>query len=479
MPLNLDFLQNAVTNNCFTVQNLTKHALEAGFPGECNETCGFTVQNLTKHVLEAGFPGQCNENYGFTLQNLIKHAFEAGFPGECNEKCASDTESVLISYASSTASTTASEDVAMRELIRNVSSDHPTIPRLITRRERSKWWSAYGYRPASSEEICKHKRISSPPMYNGPDIEASPFKGGCSVPANAPRLRIMCASANVQTLLPHQEGCSYFRNSAAMMYSKVEMMEQQFRDRGIGVVGIQEVRARRQERRDGVYYIMLISAADEFGALGVQCWIDRELNLHILQWKAVSSRLLFVVTVTPQGAVAIFLSGHSPTLHAKDDDKLNFWSSLSTVVGELMARFPNAFWSLVIDANGRVGSVPSTAIGRHEAANEDSNGAYLRQLAEDFNFAVVNTFYEAGPTWRSTRGHWHRIDCILIRASHLKWNSNTSVAQDIDLTFNSHIDHLTVGADFEVEQAGLSSGPRPRTTRKINKSMINDPVARE
>ena len=136
----------------------------------------------------------------------------------------------------------------------------------------------------------------------------------------------MVASANVQTLHPHQERRSYARTTAALMLSKVQLFEQQFRSRGISSVGIQEGRAIKSERREGVYFAMFTSAADENGALGNQQWLDRELHLHILQWRAVSPRILFVITTSPDQAVFIFLTAHAPIAAAAEDDRLAFWS---------------------------------------------------------------------------------------------------------------------------------------------------------
>ena len=48
---------------------------------------------------------------------------------------------------------------------------------------------------------------------------------------------VTMASANVRTLLPHQENTSYNRTSAALVMSKVRIIEQQLINCDLGVIG--------------------------------------------------------------------------------------------------------------------------------------------------------------------------------------------------------------------------------------------------
>ena len=81
-----------------------------------------------------------------------------------------------------------------------------------------------------------------------------------------------CATANVQTLLPHQESRSYAQVAGIPMRSKIAMLESQFISHSIDVVGIQEGRSTRTEQVEGQSYTMLAAAADSGGNLGVQLW---------------------------------------------------------------------------------------------------------------------------------------------------------------------------------------------------------------
>ena len=63
--------------------------------------------------------------------------------------------------------------------------------------------------------------------------------------------QITLASANVQTLLPHQGDRSYAKNTVNPLLSKVEALETQFVSQCFNVVGVQEGRARSSGERVG------------------------------------------------------------------------------------------------------------------------------------------------------------------------------------------------------------------------------------
>ena len=114
---------------------------------------------------------------------------------------------------------------------------------------------------------------------------------------------IRCATANVRTLLPHQESCSYAQVAGTLVLSKVRLLEMQFAEAGIDFAGIQEGRSRHTQERSGISFDMITAAASAKGAHGVQLWIRRALKCKLQQWKAISPRLLFaVVDITACGA---------------------------------------------------------------------------------------------------------------------------------------------------------------------------------
>ena len=167
------------------------------------------------------------------------------------------------------------------------------------------------------------------------------------------------ATANVRTLLPHQEGRAYARVSGAVLLSKVTLLEEQFSAAGLDIVGIQEGRARASLERRGVAYTMLTAPADEYGALGVQLWLA--VRFQVEAWLALSPRLLWAV-VRAGPLLAGFLVAHAPTETAPAEQKEEWWETLSATMHGLRQQHPLP-WTVLFDANARVGSAPSPCIG--------------------------------------------------------------------------------------------------------------------
>ncbi|CAK0907096.1 unnamed protein product [Prorocentrum cordatum] len=291
-------------------------------------------------------------------------------------------------------------------------STTPRLPRLAHCRARAKWWESVRRRRADPA----HR---APPGYAGDsrrDATAWPHHPGQAVVLpDAPNAVYKVATANIQTLKPWQETRSYACTTLALMNSKVQLLEQQFREVGFACVGLQEGRAAKSSRRDGVYYTTFAAAAEEGGSLGAQLWLDRDLGHQALQWRAVSPRLLFVITVSKHHAVHVWISAHAPTRVATKDERLAFWSELTSVGLELRGRFPQT-------------------------------GESMRGFSEQLNLVAINTFTGSSPTWHSTKGTHHRVDYLLVRQSHQNWVYDVTVHSDLDLTFNGWRDHDAVSA---------------------------------
>ena len=149
------------------------------------------------------------------------------------------------------------------------------------------------------------------------------------------------ASANVRTLLPHQEDTSYSRTSAALMMSSAQLLEQQFIESGLEVIGLQEGRSRHAVERSGFAYKMLASCADHGGQYGNQLWFSFKSRFQIVTWRTVSPRIMFAVLTRSQIAYA-FIVAHGPTEAATPDTKRKWWELLDTTVREIKKKHPDA-----------------------------------------------------------------------------------------------------------------------------------------
>ena len=142
-----------------------------------------------------------------------------------------------------------------------------------------------------------------------------------------------------------------------LLMSKVQMLERQFADRGVHIIGIQEGRAKASHERMGTEYKMLTAAADPKGDFGVQLWVLH--GITVLAWRAVSPRLLYAVT-SHKGAEQGWLVGHAPIEHAKTKDKDAWWDLLEDTYQASCTKF-KVPWSCLLDANAKVGVMSPSA----------------------------------------------------------------------------------------------------------------------
>ena len=261
----------------------------------------------------------------------------------------------------------------------------------------------------------KRMAAEAPAMNGAADSEVNAYDG-VNGARNSVSLR--CASANVLTLLPHQEERSYAKISDALMLSKVQMLEQEFHTHGLDIIGVQEGRGKRECMREGLHYRMLVAAADETGNYGVQCWLSRCAHVQVIQWRVVYTRLMYAVITTANAATVVIVVAHAPQSYSPEGKIEEFWIAFSQTVQELQCKYPSADWIGLIDANGRVGSTQAPCIGAAMPERENSNGSRLRCAMTSGLFYLVNTFdHGSGPTWCSSMHTWSRIDYVFARMS--------------------------------------------------------------
>ena len=257
---------------------------------------------------------------------------------------------------------------------------------------------------------------------------------------------LRCATASVLTLHPHTIDKSSANVSGVCLRSKITLLEQQFRDHLYDVVGVQEGRSKRTEQTEGQHYTMLAAAAEPDGSLGVQCWVRHGSSVQF--WAAVSPRILYVI-VQRAALLTGFVVAHAPHSMTQEGLRLQWWAELTAEMHRLIQRYTMP-WVLLIDANGRVGSVASTACGPSTPEPENPNGASLRLLSETFHMKIGNTWGASGPTWTSTHGTKHRIDYVVMTADVFAGMRWCRVDADIDLTLNAKEDHLVVALHARV-----------------------------
>ena len=186
-------------------------------------------------------------------------------------------------------------------------------------------------------------------------------------------------------------------------------------------------------------------------------------------------RLMFAIVHFPKDSITIgMLVGHAP--HEGDDDaaKDEWWGLLCVTFGGLRKKYPALEWSLMLDANARVGSVDGFGIGPAYATKENNNGFRFRCFLKTHTLYAINTFHETcGHTWTSSRGHESRIDYMVATPNLVDGVVRCDVTDDIDLSFNDTDDHRAVIVEFAVARDAHRPHNNSTSFFRINKLNLN------
>eukprot|EP00969_Alexandrium_andersonii_P064108 2823795-Alexandrium_andersonii.AAC.1 len=87
--------------------------------------------------------------------------------------------------------------------------------------------------------------------------------------------------------------------------------------------------------------------------------------------------------------LAVAAHAPTPTGATTGEQVQEWWAHFDAVVRPLAAKFCTV---VAIDANARVGSVVSPAVGSYCPSEEDMSGTMLREFAERASLAAPSTF---------------------------------------------------------------------------------------
>ena len=120
--------------------------------------------------------------------------------------------------------------------------------------------------------------------------------------------------------------------------------------------------------------------------------------------------------------------------------KDSLWEQLAAALAQMQLKFPLYELALSIDANARVGSIPSEAIGHSYKQTENDNGSRLRHFLEGSSLAAANTWFNIAWTWMSTRRTVCRIDYDCMRRAALPRVQNAFTDTDVPLNMDGSDD---------------------------------------
>eukprot|EP00438_Fugacium_kawagutii_P011255 Skav219466 [mRNA] locus=scaffold596:35905:41300:- [translate_table: standard] len=261
---------------------------------------------------------------------------------------------------------------------------------------------------------------------------------------------LKCVSANVLTLYPSS------KNGGASTSSRHLVLLSQFRDAGVHAVGVQETRATWSGHRV-MEDFHVFSAAAAHGNYGVQLWLAQSFDTphgtfklrheHCRILHSTSRRL--IVLVNSPWLKLRFLVGHTPS--GGDASTQQFWDTTS---GALQVHKSIPLIAM-LDANSRVGSSTSAAIGAYAAESENPSGSMFHSWLLREDLAVPQTFPAnscmSGPTFRHSRGLHSRLDYIAV-SQDLFHEGTLCKDSDVDLTLVRE-DHSGVELHLPIQLA--------------------------
>ena len=151
----------------------------------------------------------------------------------------------------------------------------------------------------------------------------------------------------------------------------------------------------------------------------------RNMLLNKVQLGSSATECLLSLQLNTTDGPVNLLSVYAPTLMAPDDIKDDFYSQLDTII----KGFPKQEDLVILgDFNAHIGSDNEAwpnCLGHFGVGKCNDNGLQLLELCSYHELCITNTFFGTKPhhrvSWRHPRSkHWHQLDLILTRWTHLK-----------------------------------------------------------
>ena len=256
-------------------------------------------------------------------------------------------------------------------------------------------------------------------------------------------------------------------------------MRRQVRERGILLMGVQE--ARTPEGARAVDGFLVISTGPCGQNLGCELWIDleavyarvgnAEFTVPPKDCVVVHSdpRLLLVRITAPRLRCTAVVA-HAPHSGRPLEERRTWWKALARALQ------PHPDLLLMIDANGRLGTVVSEAVGPGGyAQDEDSNGSLFHHALQQLQLFAPATFCDFNRTdytWISEPGALHRIDYVAVPRD---WTAATPGESEPFLpdAAGNESDHIPVLVRLRAVQGRQTAPCRWRSCR-VDKAKLAD-----
>ena len=294
--------------------------------------------------------------------------------------------------------------------------------------------------------------------------------------ASAPETRriVTFATANALTLHPAQEEGGFFS-------CRRQQLEATFDGHLVDVIGVQEARGRSSAQRQGEHFCSVATAATPGGDYGLELWVRKAFcpggcaAFHVL---IAEPRRLLAQVGTAMGQLA-FLVLHAPSVvepsarsaGCSEQEVAAWWLDTASKVAAQQLAVPLV---CLADANARVGSVCSSAIGPVDVHVENASGTSFHEFLLDLGLFAPSTFHGGGPTWASNAGALLRLDFV---ALPLLWSAavvRTVVLPFAELALEDRSDHAAAYAQVMLTCPASDDAPPSRPWYNRNALRLDD-----
>lgn len=177
-------------------------------------------------------------------------------------------------------------------------------------------------------------------------------------------------------------------------------------------------------------------------AAGVGCVVHRKLTNRIVDWKAVSERILAVELRSGRKETMTVISIYGPDENERTNEKEKFWEDLTTTTEEAKGTI-----YIAGDFNSRVGKSDEeydTMIGKHGEEVRNKNGKRMLEFCRLHDMIVTNTFYPHKDIHRYTRVQPKRnersiIDYILTPRENRRSIMDVRVKRGAEIYSDHHL----------------------------------------
>ena len=242
----------------------------------------------------------------------------------------------------------------------------------------------------------------------------------------------------------------------------------------VQIAGMQECRTPKGTLRCGPF-TRFSSGADEKSCFGVELWVHDHspcpaTSIVVLH----ASPTILVASGRFEGQPVRFIVAHGPHRAHASPVKQDWWKRLTHLCHSYDG---HGTWFLMLDANCRVGSSTSNAIGDCQADPEDESGQLFHKLLLELDAWVPATFSHAmlgeGGTLRQKRsGEFDRSDYVAVPGIWRKSLCQAWVEPHISAG-HVLVDHLAAMVMLEI--SSISRRSSARRAKRIDVAALADP----